>query len=186
VFPFRLLLSSLLLSRVARAMASSVGHSYVHTPMQCTARNVLGLPLHKCGSDSLPTGFLRDNYCVGLSNDPGQHVVCAVVTAKFLEYTKSRGNDLSTPREMFSFPGLRPGDRWCLCVRRWKEAYDAGVAPSVYLSCTHESALSVVTLDMLKEHALDPPTEAAKSAPASSSSSSSQSPDSEHKAPLSS
>eukprot|EP00048_Salpingoeca_helianthica_P015551 m.227348 g.227348 ORF g.227348 m.227348 type:complete len:140 (-) comp17193_c0_seq1:343-762(-) len=138
--------------------------------MQCTARNVLGQLLHKCGSEALATGFLRDGYCVGLSNDPGQHVVCAVVTAEFLAFTKSRGNDLSTPREMFSFPGLRPGDRWCLCARRWKEAYDAGVAPSVYLSCTHESVLSVVTLDMLKEHALDPPTAETPSASSSSSS----------------
>lgn len=136
-----------------------------NSKMQCAARNVLGLPLRKCGSETLATGYLRDGFCTRTPGDSGRHVVCAVVTSDFLAYSKSRGNDLVTPREIFSFPGLRPGDRWCLCAARWREAYQAGVAPGVYLQSTHESALEVVTLEMLQQHALDVPADGA--APAS-------------------
>jgi uncharacterized protein (DUF2237 family) len=125
--------------------------------MDFNARNVLGTSLRRCGVDSLPTGYMRTGYCVAVAGDYGRHVIASVVTQEFLQFTKSKGNDLITPRELYSFPGLKPGDRWCLCAGRWKEAYEAGAAPPVLLQCTHESALKVVTLDMLKEHALDLP-----------------------------
>ena len=85
----------------------------------------------------------------------GSHVVCAEVTEEFLTYTKAQGNDLSTPMPMYQFPGLKPGDRWCLCVSRWKEAHDAGVAPNVVLAATHESALKTVSLEVLKKYATE-------------------------------
>ena len=114
--------------------------------------NVLGGPLQECSRDPL-TGFYRDGCCETGPDDVGTHVVCAVMTADFLAYTKSRGNDLSSPRPEYRFPGLRPGDRWCLCVSRWREALDAGVAPPVVLEATHEKALGVVSLDDLRRHA---------------------------------
>ncbi|PLZ81622.1 hypothetical protein CBP16_09560 [Fischerella thermalis WC217] len=100
------------------------------------------------------TGFYRDGLCSTGAGDVGVHVVCAQVTEEFLAFTKSRGNDLSTPVPAFDFPGLKPGDRWCLCASRWKEALDAGVAPPVVLSATHVSALEYVSLSELKQHAL--------------------------------
>ncbi|GAC1632415.1 MAG: DUF2237 domain-containing protein [Nevskia sp.] len=118
-------------------------------------RNVLGNPLNGCCSAPM-TGFYRDGYCHTGPMDLGRHTVCAQVTAGFLEFSRQRGNDLSTPRPEFEFPGLVPGDRWCLCVLRWKEAFDAGAAPKVLLAATHENALQYVTLDMLRAHALDP------------------------------
>ena len=114
--------------------------------------NVLGGPLAVCGRDPL-TGFYRDGGCESGPDDHGTHVVCAVMTAEFLAFTRSRGNDLSTPRPEYRFPGLRAGDRWCLCVSRWREALAAGVAPPVVLEATHRKALAVVTLDALKAHA---------------------------------
>ncbi|MDT7856068.1 DUF2237 domain-containing protein [Rubrivirga sp. S365] len=114
--------------------------------------NVLGGPLQTCGRDPL-TGFYRDGCCETGPDDVGTHVVCAVMTAAFLAFTASRGNDLSTPRPAFRFPGLAPGDRWCLCVSRWKEALAAGVAPPVVLEATHQKALDVVSLDDLRAHA---------------------------------
>ena len=114
--------------------------------------NVLGEPLQECGRDPL-TGFYRDGCCETGPDDHGTHVVCAVMTAEFLAFTAGRGNDLSTPRPSFRFPGLRPGDRWCLCVSRWKEALDAGVAPPVVLEATHRRALDVVSLADLRAHA---------------------------------
>ena len=102
------------------------------------------------------TGFYRDGYCRTGPQDVGRHTVCAEVTAEFLHFSRQRGNDLSTPRPEFEFPGLVPGDRWCLCVLRWKEAFDAGLAPKVLLAATHENALQFVTLDALRAHALDP------------------------------
>ena len=117
-------------------------------------RNVLGEPLAHCCSAPL-TGFYRDGYCRTGNEDPGRHVVCAVMTDAFLEYSAGRGNDLATPRPAFDFPGLAAGDRWCLCAQRWAEALDAGVAPRVALTATHESALEVIDLDNLKRHAID-------------------------------
>lgn len=116
-----------------------------------SARNVFGAPLACCCS-SPRTGFYRDGYCHTGPQDVGSHTVCAVMTAEFLDFSRSRGNDLSTPRPEFAFPGLAPGDRWCLCVSRWKEALDAGVAPPVLPSATHEKALEVVTLEQLLAH----------------------------------
>lgn len=118
------------------------------------ARNVLGEPLESCGEDP-PTGFYRDGCCNTGPTDLGAHVVCARVTADFLAYTRDRGNDLSTPVPAAGFPGLRPGDRWCLCAARWREAMAAGVAPKVVLRATHEAALQHVELDDLKRHAID-------------------------------
>ena len=114
--------------------------------------NVLGGPLQTCGRDPL-TGFYRDGCCETGPDDAGTHVVCAVMTAEFLAFTKGRGNDLSTPRPEYRFPGLRPGDRWCLCVSRWAEALAAGVAPPVVLEATNARALDAVSLDSLRAHA---------------------------------
>lgn len=116
--------------------------------------NVLGEPLQACSEEPL-TGFYRDGCCNTGDDDPGRHVVCARVTAKFLEFSTSRGNDLSTPRPEFGFPGLKPGDRWCLCAARWREALEAGVAPTVILASTHLAALELCELSDLKQHALD-------------------------------
>jgi hypothetical protein len=116
-----------------------------------SARNVLGGPL-ACCCTSPRTGFHRDGYCHTGPQDLGSHTLCAVMTAEFLAFSRRRGNDLVTPRPEFDFPGLKPGDRWCLCVSRWKEALDAGVAPPVLAAATHEKALEVVTLDDLLAH----------------------------------
>lgn len=117
-------------------------------------RNVLGEKLQPCCRDSL-AGFYRDGHCLTGTEDPGTHVVCAQVTKEFLEFTKSRGNDLITPRPLHRFRGLKPGDKWCLCVLRWKEACDAGVAPLVILASTNKRALDFVSLEELKAHALE-------------------------------
>ena len=117
------------------------------------ARNVLGGDLAACSYDPL-AGFFRDGCCNTRSDDVGTHVICAKVTADFLAFSMQRGNDLSTPQPEARFRGLRPGDRWCLCVLRWKEALDAGVAPSVVLQSTHERALEFVTLAQLQAHAV--------------------------------
>ena len=117
------------------------------------ARNVLGGELLPCSYDPL-TGFYRDGCCETGPDDHGTHVVCARVTAAFLEFSRERGNDLSTPRPEYRFAGLKPGDRWCLCALRWKEAYEAGVAPPVILECTHARALEFVTLAQLQSAAL--------------------------------
>jgi uncharacterized protein (DUF2237 family) len=118
------------------------------------ARNVLGGALEVCCTSPM-TGFYRDGKCSTGAGDVGAHVVCAQVTQEFLDYTKAQGNDLCTPVPAFSFPGLKPGDRWCLCAPRWKEALDDGVAPPVILSATHASALEYVSMNDLKRHALD-------------------------------
>jgi uncharacterized protein len=118
------------------------------------ARNVLGGELETCSRSPL-TGFYRDGCCNTGSGDLGVHVVCVEVTAEFLVFSALRGNDLSTPMPEYGFPGLRPGDRWCLCAERWQEAFEAGVAPSVILAATHEMALEWVDLSALKQHALD-------------------------------
>jgi uncharacterized protein len=117
-------------------------------------RNVLGGALAPC-STSPRTGFYRDGCCNTGPEDVGMHVVCAQMTAAFLAFSKERGNDLSTPAPEFGFAGLKPGDRWCLCVGRWREALDAGVAPPVILAATHEETLAVVALADLERHAPD-------------------------------
>ena len=116
------------------------------------ALNVLGTELVPCSLDPL-TGFFRDGCCNTDERDLGLHVVCAQVTREFLEFSRARGNDLVTPRRDLGFPGLQPGDRWCLCALRWKEALDAGVAPPVDLESTHQRALEVLTLEQLKSRA---------------------------------
>lgn len=123
------------------------------TMREIAAKNVLGTPLVQCGCKPM-TGFYRDGFCHTETRDYGRHTVCAVVTDEFLTFTRSRGNDLSTPAPRFNFPGLKAGDRWCLCVARWKEAYDAHVAPPVILEATHEHALTVTTLAELQSRAL--------------------------------
>lgn len=128
--------------------------SLAYNPLMSTAKNVLGEPLQPCSMDPL-TGFFRDGCCRTGPLDVGRHVVCARLNAEFLEFSKSRGNDLSTPRPEAGFPGLKPGDRWCLCAARWKEALEAGCAPKVVLTATHEAALQVIRLDDLKRHAFD-------------------------------
>lgn len=127
------------------------------------AMNVLGQALEVCGT-SPQTGFFRDGHCHTGPSDAGSHVICAQVTAEFLAFTKSHGNDLSAPTPEFGFPGLKPGDRWCLCALRWKEALLAGVAPPVFLAATHEAALRYVSLEELLSHALDHPGHGAPSA----------------------
>ncbi len=117
-------------------------------------KNVLGEPLQSCSTDPM-TGFYRDGCCTTGPGDLGVHVVCAEVTAEFLSFSKAAGNDLTTPFPEMRFPGLKPGDRWCLCASRWKEAYDAGVAPPVVLAATHMAALEFASLEQLREHALD-------------------------------
>ena len=115
-------------------------------------QNVLGTELQTCGTDPM-TGFFRDGCCNTGPMDRGVHTVCARVTADFLAFSKARGNDLSTPRPELQFPGLKPGDKWCLCAARWAEAYEAGMAPKVVLEATHEATLGLVSLAALKEHA---------------------------------
>lgn len=117
-------------------------------------RNVFGEPLQPCSTKPM-TGFYRDGCCSTGPEDEGRHVVCSLMTAEFLQFSKSRGNDLSTPRPEFAFPGLKPGDRWCLVALRWREAFEAGMAPRVALQATHEAALRYVRLEDLKAHALD-------------------------------
>ena len=119
-------------------------------------KNVLGTELQPC-SFAPKTGFYRDGSCHTDARDRGMHTVCAVVNDSFLQYSMQQGNDLVTPREEFGFPGLKAGDRWCLCAGRWKEAQLAGVAPSVDLQATHAKTLDVVDLDTLLEHAVDIP-----------------------------
>ena len=117
-------------------------------------RNVLGGLLGSC-SEAPITGFFRDGCCNTSDEDLGSHTICVVLTADFLAFSKGRGNDLSTPRPEFGFPGLKPGDRWCLCAARWREALQAGKAPRVVLNATNEAALLIVSLDDLKRDAID-------------------------------
>jgi len=118
------------------------------------AKNVFGEPIESCSDDPM-TGFFRDGCCNTSNEDLGRHTVCARVTREFLEFSHSRGNDLSTPRLEFGFPGLRPGDQWCLCAARWQEALEAGAAPRVVLRATHAATLEIVSLEDLKRHAVD-------------------------------
>lgn len=120
--------------------------------MASPQRNLLGQPLEPCSLDPV-TGWFRTGCCETDENDLGRHTVCIQMTAAFLEFSKRRGNDLSTPRP--GFVGLRPGDRWCVCAARWKEAYDADVAPPVFLAGTHETAVEICDRDALVRHAVD-------------------------------
>jgi uncharacterized protein len=116
-------------------------------------KNVLGSELRDCSHDP-KTGFFRSGCCEADEDDPGMHTICAEMTADFLQFSRSSGNDLSTPRPQFDFPGLKPGDRWCLCAARWLEAYQAGCAPRVDLYATHEETLTIVPLEALRAHAI--------------------------------
>ena len=116
------------------------------------ALNVLGEPLQECGCDPM-TGWFRDGYGRTNAADLGRHSVCCVVNEQFLSYSKAQGNDLMTPVPAYSFPGLQPGDHWCVCAPRWKQAYEDGVAPLVRLEATEDTALTVVSLEQLKQHA---------------------------------
>jgi uncharacterized protein len=118
-----------------------------------TDKNSLGEALEIHGCEPM-TGFYRDGYCRTGADDKGSHVIAAVMTQAFLDFTKSRGNDLQTPQPNYDFPGLEPGDRWCLCAVRWHEAYIAGVAPPIVLKATHEKALTYVALETLKTYQL--------------------------------
>jgi len=117
------------------------------------ARNVLGGDLASCSLDPM-TGAFRNGCCETDNHDVGMHTVCAVMTAEFLAFSKAMGNDLSTPMPEYGFPGLKPGDRWCLCAPRWKEALDAGAAPKLVLEATHEETLAIVGLGVLKDYAV--------------------------------
>jgi len=119
-----------------------------------SARNVLGEPLEACSLSPM-TGFYRDGCCNTGREDVGSHTVCVVMTSEFLAFSKSRGNDLLTPMPEFGFPGLKSGDRWCLCAPRWQEAFEANRAPRVVLRATHEGALSYCALADLKRFAID-------------------------------
>jgi uncharacterized protein len=118
--------------------------------------NVLGEPLEECGTDPV-TGFYRDGCCTSGPEDLGSHTVCAVMTAEFLAHQVSVGNDLITPRPELSFPGLKPGDRWCVVAVRWLQAYHAGAAAPVVLASTHARSLDTIPLSVLREHAVDVP-----------------------------
>jgi uncharacterized protein (DUF2237 family) len=117
-----------------------------------SARNVLGGELASCSTAPM-TGFFRNGCCEKGPHDVGMHTVCAVMTAEFLAFSKAAGNDLSTPRPDLAFPGLRPGDRWCLCAPRWAEALEAGMAPPLVLEACHEETLAIAPLGVLKDHA---------------------------------
>ncbi len=117
-------------------------------------RNIFGETIAVCSTQPL-TGFTRTGCCETGPEDLGSHTVCVEVTAEFLDFSKSVGNDLSTPVPAFGFSGLKPGDRWCLCAARWQQAFEAGVAPRVVLSATHERCLEIIDIDDLKRHALD-------------------------------
>lgn len=121
-----------------------------------TERNVCGDELQPCGTDPL-TGFFRDGSCSTGPEDLGSHTICAVITAEFLDHQRSIGNDLSTPRPQYRFPGLVPGDRWCVTAANWARAYDAGVAAPVMLAATNQAVLEIVPLAALQEHAIDVP-----------------------------
>ena len=111
-------------------------------------KNILGTDLKCCGTKPM-TGYFRDGFCRTSETDRGRHVVACIVNKKFLQFTRQMGNDLSSPNQMYNFPGLNPGDKWCVCALRWKEAFDAGCAPEVILEATHEKSLEYVALDDL-------------------------------------
>lgn len=117
-----------------------------------TQKNVFGLEIEPCSKNPV-TGYFRDGSCNTCPEDTGQHTVCVVLTQEFLEFSKGRGNDLSTPRPQYSFPGLKPGQHWCLCALRWMEAYYSGMAPQIVLEATNEDCLTLISMDMMLEFA---------------------------------
>ena len=117
-------------------------------------KNVFGEKLHICCTSPM-TGYFRDGSCRTIGEDIGTHTVCAIMTDEFLSFSASRGNDLITPAPHYQFPGLKEGDRWCLCALRWKEAYEHGFAPKVYLKRTNKKALTIIDIDLLKDYAID-------------------------------
>ena len=127
---------------------------YDPDPQRASARNVLGEPLRSC-SDNPLTGFFRDGCCNTGPQDIGLHVVCVRVTDEFLQFSAQQGNDLTTPHPESGFAGLKPGDQWSLCAARWREAFEQGAAPGVVLGATHEAALTIVSLDDLKQFSID-------------------------------
>lgn len=120
-----------------------------------SAKNIFGTDLALCSKDPL-TGFTRTGCCETGPEDIGTHTVCAIITEEFLDYTKAKGNDLSNPNPMYGFPGLKPGDQWCLCVSRWHEAYQAGCAPKIDPAACHEKTLDYVSMDILKDYFITP------------------------------
>ena len=126
------------------------------TDPSATEQNVLGTALQPCGTEPL-TGFYRDGHCSTGPEDLGSHTVCTVVSAEFLDLQRALGNDLTTPRPEYGFPGLRPGDRWCVVAARWLQAYQAGVAAGVLLAATNAKALDIVPIEALRQHAVDVP-----------------------------
>ncbi len=132
-------------------MSFANGNGNGHQPKP---KNVLGGELKSCCTDPM-TGFYRDGYCKTGADDVGSHTVCVEATDEFLEFSKSRGNDLMTPRPEYNFPGVKDGDKWCLCATRWREALEAGVAPRVILEACHEASLRYVSLEDLKNHQSD-------------------------------
>ncbi len=132
-------------------MSYTNGNGNGHRPKP---KNVLGGELKSCCTDPM-TGFYRDGFCRTGADDTGRHTVCILATSEFLAFSKEAGNDLSTPMPQYAFPGLQDGDKWCLCMLRWREALNAGMAPQVFLEATHEAALTVVTLEDLKAHAVE-------------------------------
>ena len=123
--------------------------------LECYMKNILGTDLKCCGTKPM-TGYFRDGFCRTTETDRGRHVVACIVNEKFLHFTRQMGNDLSSPNPMYSFPGLKPGNKWCVCALRWKEAFDAGCAPEVILEATHEKSLEYVALDDLISMSSDP------------------------------
>ena len=132
-------------------MSFTNGNGNGHKPKP---KNVLGGELKSCCTDPM-TGFYRDGFCKTGVDDVGSHTICVRATNEFLEFSKSRGNDLTTPRPEFNFPGVKDGDKWCLCATRWREALEAGVAPKVILEACHKASLRYVSLEDLKNHQLD-------------------------------
>jgi len=127
----------------------------MHRAAREADRNVIGGSLLECSAEPL-TGFFRDGCCATGPEDVGSHTVCTIVTEQFLSFSRRTGNDLSTPQPQFGFPGLRPGDRWCVCAARWLEAHDSGCAPPVLLAATHERALDLIEIDTLLAYAIEP------------------------------
>jgi uncharacterized protein (DUF2237 family) len=146
---------SITLGRMNLHGSGSIGRPQlwkVHSMQKDIEINVIGLPLAACSKDPL-TGFFRDGSCNTCAEDAGSHTVCVVMTAEFLAFSKYLGNDLSTPRPEFSFPGLNPGDSWCLCAGRFLQAHQEGCAPQVQLASTHQKAMEVVPIEVLRLYA---------------------------------
>jgi uncharacterized protein (DUF2237 family) len=127
----------------------------MHSVARAPDRNVVGGKLLECSAEPL-TGFFRDGCCATGPEDVGSHTVCTIVTEQFLRFSRQVGNDLSAPQPQIGFPGVRPGDRWCVCAARWREAHEAGCAPPVLLAATHERALELIDIDTLLAFAIEP------------------------------